>query len=52
MLENILDLLEIAKRKKTNGEYISIALGKYKYPENVKEAYKQFKRELWQQSGK
>tara|TARA_R110001592_G_scaffold204743_2_gene455012 strand:+ start:333 stop:473 length:141 start_codon:yes stop_codon:yes gene_type:complete len=46
MLENILQLLEIAKSQKAKGEFIDIALGKYKYPETIKEAYRQFKREL------
>lgn len=46
MLENILQLLEIAKSQKAKGEFIDIALGKYKYPESIKEAYRQFKREL------
>ena len=46
MIENILQMLEIAKREKKIGEYTHIALGKYKYPETIKEAYKQFKLEL------
>ena len=46
MIENILQMLEIAKQKKKIGEYTHIALGKYKYPETIKEAYKQFKIEL------
>jgi hypothetical protein len=48
MIENILQMLEIAKREKKIGEYTHIALGKYKYPESIKEAYKQFKQELCQ----
>lgn len=48
MISNILNLLEIAKQEKEIGEYTAIALGKYKYPETVIEAYKQFKREIWQ----
>lgn len=48
MIGNILNLLEIAKSEKEVGEYTSIALGKYKYPETIKEAYRQFKREIWQ----
>lgn len=47
MIENILNLLEIAKKNKHSGEYIAIALGKNKYPESVREAYNIFKRELW-----
>lgn len=39
-------MLEIAKNQKEIGEYTHIALGKYKYPESIKEAYKQFKTEL------
>ena len=46
MISNILDMLEIAKQKEDIGEYTHIALGKYKYPDSVKEAYKQFKNEL------
>jgi hypothetical protein len=47
MIENILNLLEIAKQNKTTGDYTAIALGKNKYPESVREAYKIFKQELW-----
>jgi hypothetical protein len=46
MIENIIEMLEIAKREKEIGQYTHIALGKNKYPESVKEAYKQFKTEL------
>ena len=46
MIENILQMLEIAKNQKEIGETTHIALGKYKYPETIKEAYKQFKLEL------
>jgi len=46
MIQNILQMLEIAKREKEIGEYTHIALGKNKYPESIKEAYKQFKTEL------
>jgi len=49
MIENILNLLEIAKQNKTSGQYTAIALGKHKYPESVREAYNIFRRELWQQ---
>ena len=41
-------MLELAKREKKIGQYTHIALGKYKYPETIKEAYKQFKLELCQ----
>ena len=46
MIQNILNLLEIAKAEKWRGEYIDIALGKNKYPESIKEAYQQFRKEL------
>jgi len=46
MVENILQMLEIAKKQKEIGKTTHIALGKYKYPETIKEAYKQFKLEL------
>jgi len=46
MIENIIEMLEIAKREKEIGQHAHIALGKNKYPESVKEAYKQFKIEL------
>jgi len=46
MMENILLMLEIAKQHKEIGYNTHIALGKYKYPESVKEAYKQFKMEI------
>lgn len=48
MVENILQMLELAKQEKKIGKYTHIALGKYKYPETIKEAYKQFKLELCQ----
>ena len=41
-------MLEIAKREKKIGELTHIALGKNKYPDSIKEAYKQFKIELCQ----
>ena len=44
MIKNILDLLPYAKGETEN---IKIAKGKYKYPKSIKEAYKQFKKELW-----
>ena len=45
MIKNILDLLPYAKGETEN---IKIAKGKYKFPESVKEAYNNFKNELWQ----
>ena len=48
MIENILQMLEIAKEQKEIGELTHIALGKNKYPDSIKEAYKQFKIELCQ----
>ena len=47
MIQNILDLLEFAKKEKWTGQYMDIAMGKNKYPESIKEAYQQFKKELW-----
>ena len=44
MIKNILDLLPYAKGETEN---IEIAKGKYKYPESIKEAYRQFKKEVW-----
>jgi hypothetical protein len=46
MIENTLQMLEIAKKQKEIGELTYIALGKHKYPNSIKEAYKQFKTEL------
>ena len=48
MIEHILNLLEVTKKIKKNGNYISIALGKNKYPDSVREAYIIFKQQLWQ----
>jgi hypothetical protein len=48
MLENIMNLLEFARKEKWRGQYIDIALGKNKLPESIKEAYKQYKQGLWQ----
>ena len=47
MIENIFELLELAKKNKARGRYIDIALGINKYPENLKEAVKLFNRQLW-----
>lgn len=46
MIQNILDLLEFARDEQWKGQYIDIALGKNKYPESIKEAFKLFKREI------
>ena len=46
MLENILQLLEFAKQENWRGQYIDIAIGKNKYPESIREAYRQFKKGL------
>ena len=48
MIENILQMLEIAKEQKQIGEYTHLALGKNKLPQTLREAYKQFKIELCQ----
>ena len=45
MIKNILELLPYAKGETEN---IKIAKGKYKFPETVKEAFNNFKKELWQ----
>tara|TARA_B100000427_G_C15422955_1_gene557212 strand:- start:772 stop:912 length:141 start_codon:yes stop_codon:yes gene_type:complete len=45
MIKNILELLPLVKG---GTELIEIAKGKYKYPESIKEAYMQFKKELKQ----
>tara|TARA_R110002020_G_scaffold394585_1_gene604590 strand:- start:109 stop:252 length:144 start_codon:yes stop_codon:yes gene_type:complete len=44
MIKNIIELLPYVKGETEN---IRIAKGKYKYPESIKEAYKQFKEEVW-----
>ena len=46
MIGNIINLLNFARNEKWKGQYIDIALGKNKYPETIKEAYKQFRQ--WQ----
>jgi len=45
MIKNILELLPFVEGGTEN---IQIAKGKYKYPESIKEAYMQFKKELKQ----
>jgi len=46
VIKNILDLLPYAKGETEN---IKIAKGKYKFPETIKEAYNNFKRDLWEE---
>ncbi len=46
MIKNILELLPYAKGETEN---IKIAKGKYKFPETIKEAYNNFKRDLWEE---
>ena len=48
MIQNILDLLELAKEEKWKGEYIDVALGKNKLPLTIKEGLTQYKKGLWQ----
>lgn len=48
MIENILEMLELAKQSKKVGEYTHIALGKNKYPSSIREAFKQFNLEICQ----
>jgi hypothetical protein len=48
MIQNIIQLLEIAKQEKVRNKTIDIALGKYKFPESIKEGYEQYKKGLWQ----
>lgn len=47
MVENILQMLEIAKQEKEIGELTHIALGKNYLPTSIKDGYKQIKIELW-----
>tara|TARA_R100001440_G_scaffold40717_2_gene60449 strand:+ start:252 stop:392 length:141 start_codon:yes stop_codon:yes gene_type:complete len=44
MIKNILEMLPYVKG---GSELIEIAKGKYKYPESIKEAYNNFKKQLW-----
>ena len=46
MIENILQLLQIAKENQLIGQYVDIALGKNKLPESVREASAQIQRKL------
>jgi hypothetical protein len=43
MLEETLQILEIAKQAKLRGYYIDIALGKHKVPLTIKDAIKRIK---------
>ena len=43
-IDNILNLLQIAKQEGWTGIYIDVALGKNKYPETLKEAFRQIKK--------
>jgi hypothetical protein len=45
MIDNILNLLQIAKEEGWEGEYIDTALGKNKLPQTLKEAIKQIRYE-------
>ena len=44
MIKNILEMLTYVEG---GTEIIEIAKGKYKYPESIKEAYNNFKKEAW-----
>lgn len=44
MIKHILELLPYVQGETEN---IKIAKGKYSYPKSIREAYTQFKRELW-----
>lgn len=46
-MRDLVELLEIVKKEKLGGRYIDVALGKYKLPESIKEAYIIFNRRLW-----
>lgn len=45
MIQNILELLALARVENIKGEYVDIALGKNKLPESIKEASIQLTRE-------
>ena len=45
MIDNILNLLQLAKQEGWQGENIDIALGKNKFPQSLKEAIKQIRHE-------
>ena len=48
----ISSIIELLKHSKSKSENIQIAKGKYKLPNTIKEAYKQFKTEIKWQSRK
>ena len=48
MIDNILDMLEIAKEKKEIGKYTHIALGKNYLPTDLRSATREIKHTLWQ----
>jgi hypothetical protein len=45
MIDNILNLLQLAKSEGWEGKYIDTALGKNKFPQSLKEAIKQLRHE-------
>tara|TARA_R110000744_G_scaffold324306_4_gene430111 strand:+ start:196 stop:339 length:144 start_codon:yes stop_codon:yes gene_type:complete len=45
MINNILELLQLAKNENIKGKYVDIALGKNKLPNSIKEASIQLIRE-------
>jgi len=47
-MEDILRLLQLIKERNLSGQYVSIALGKNKFPETINEGYLMLKQELWQ----
>ena len=47
MIDIVLELLELSKKNKESGRYISIALGENKFPESVSEGTKLLRRRLW-----
>ena len=47
MIDYIFELLQLASKNKVTGRYIDIALGKNKYPKNIREGVKLFNRQLW-----
>lgn len=48
MINNILEMLEIAKQQKTIGKYTHIALGKNYLPTDLRSATREIKHTLWQ----
>jgi len=45
MIDNVLELLQFAKKENWRGKHIDVALGKNKFPESISEMIKQTKRE-------